>query len=301
MTPSTPAVGLIGLGIMGSAIASNLLAAGFNVTGFDIDPKARARFASAGGTPGKDTTAVAAASDVLLTSLPSVAALDSVMTELERATAVRAGALAETSTFPLADKLLAQARLSAIGIAMLDCPLSGTGEQAKTRDVLVYGSGDAALFEQFRPVFDGFSRAPHYLGAFGAGSKMKYVANLLVAIHTAAAAEAFALARMAGLDPAQMFAVIADGAGGSNSLRARGPALIAERYQPVTTMPLSLWQKDLKLIAEFTENLACPTPIFSATLPLFNTAIASGYGDDDTAAVARVYRDLSGKPSVTET
>lgn len=290
-----PTLGLIGLGIMGSAMSENLLAAGFKVAGFDINLDALARFATAGGDSKNSVTDVATASDVLLTSLPSVPALATVIAELERAKNARARVLVETSTFPLAEKLLAQMRLATVGIEMLDCPLSGTGEQAKTRDVLVYGSGDATLFERLRLVFDGFSRAPHYLGAFGAGSKMKYVANLLVAIHTAAAAEAFALARMADLDPAQMFAVVADGAGGSNSLKARGPSLISEQYQPVRTMPLSLWRKDLKLIAEFADSLACPVPMFGATLPLFNAAIAAGYGDDDTAAVAKVYRDMTGR------
>lgn len=296
MTPENKsALGLIGLGIMGSAMSSNLLAAGFQVAGFDINPPALARFKAAGGNAKSSAAAVAAVSDILLTSLPSVAALEALIAEMEELKDFQARVLVETSTFPLADKLSARTRLAAIGVEMLDCPLSGTGEQAKTRDVLVYGSGERALFERLRPVFDGFSRAPHYLGEFGAGSKMKYVANLLVAIHTAAAAEAFALARMAGLDPAQMFQVVVDGAGGSNSLRARGPSLIAEKYQPVLTMPLSLWRKDLKLIAEFAESLACPVPMFGATLPLFNAAIAAGYGDEDTAAVAQVYRDMTGR------
>ena len=146
--------------------------------------------------------------------------------------------LAETSTFPLEDKSAAETALRAAGIVMLDCPLSGSGSQALVRDVLVYASGPRDAYERCLPVFQGFSRAPHYVGAFGNGSKMKYVANLLVAIHTVAAGEAFALARKAGLDPAQMFEVVVDGAGGSSAMRTRGPMLIADRYLPIRTMPL---------------------------------------------------------------
>jgi len=287
----TETVGLIGLGIMGSAMATHLIGAGYTVAGHDILPEAMARFAERGGVPCGDVATVAAQASVVLTSLPSVAALEAVLTALEAAP--RNGIiLAETSTFPLADKQAAAARLAALGITMLDCPLSGSGAQALTRDVLVYASGPAEAYARCLPVFEAFSRAPHLLGEFGNGTRMKLVANLLVAIHTAAAGEAFGMARMAGLDPAQMFEVIADGAGGSSSLKVRGPMLIAEEYLPVRTMPLALWRKDMRVIAEFADSLQCPTPMFSAAVPLFNAAVASGYGDQDTAAVAAVFRQM---------
>jgi putative dehydrogenase len=177
---------------------------------------------------------------------------------------------------------------------MLDCPLSGSGSQALVRDVLVYGSGVKDAYERCLPVFHGFSRAPHYLGSFGNGSKMKYVANLLVAIHTAAAGEAFAMARKVGLDPAQMFEVVADGAGGSRALQVRGEMLIADSYTPIRTMPLELWRKDMQIIADFANSMSCPTPMFSAAVPLFNAAVASGYGDQDTAAVCAVLERMAG-------
>jgi 3-hydroxyisobutyrate dehydrogenase-like beta-hydroxyacid dehydrogenase len=184
---------------------------------------------------------------------------------------------------------------------MLDCPLSGSGSQAKVRDVLVYASGERADYDRCLPIFEGFSRAPHYLGAFGNGSKMKFVANLLVAIHTAAAGEAFALARKCGLDPAQMFDVVSDGAGGSRALSVRGKMLIDDRYLPVQTMPLDLWRKDMSVISEFAATLACPTPMFSATVPLFNAAVASGFGQQDTAAVCAVIEQMAGLPGPSKT
>jgi len=293
MNDTAASVGLIGLGIMGSAMGANLVQGGFRVVGHDILPAAMDRFAAAGGTPLGSVGAVAEAAGIVITSLPSVAALEQVVAALEHC-GPSERILAETSTFPLDDKLRAQARLEALGIVMLDCPLSGSGEQAKTRDVLVYGSGSREAYERCLPIFHGFSRAPHHLGPFGNGSRMKYVANLLVAIHTAAAGEAFAMARMAGLDPAQMFEVVADGAGGSSSLRVRGPMLIAEQYAPVRTMPLALWRKDMRVIAEFADSLGCPTPMFSAAVPLFNAAVAAGYGAQDTAAVAAVFRNMVG-------
>lgn len=286
-------VAMIGLGIMGSAMSRNLIAAGFTVYGVDPVPAAQEAFRAMGGRLVADAAAAAAHADILLTCLPSAAALHAVVADLARSPAGDR-VLAETSTLTLADKERARDALAACGITMLDCPLSGSGSQAKTRDVLVYGSGPEDAWQRCLPVLHGFSRGPHHLGVFGNGSRMKYVANLLVAIHTVAAGEAFALARKAGLDPAQMFQVVADGAGGSRAMQVRGDMLIADRYQPVETMPLDLWRKDLKVIAEFATDVGCPTPMFAACSALFQAAIATGLGDQDTAAVALVSEGLAG-------
>jgi L-threonate 2-dehydrogenase len=286
-------VGMIGLGIMGSAMSKNLVEKGFSVVGYDVAEPAVVRFAGIGGQVADSVAEVAAEASILITSLPSTDALRDVVAELkgaERAERV----LAETSTFPLEAKNWARQELESTGTVMLDCPLSGSGSQALVRDVLVYGSGAKHAYDRCLPVFQGFSRAPHYLGPFGNGSKMKYVANLLVAIHTAAAGEAFAMARKVGLDPAQMFDVVADGAGGSSALKVRGEMLIADTYTPIRTMPLQLWRKDMQIIADFANSMACPIPMFSAAVPLFNAAVASGYGDQDTAAVCAVLERMAG-------
>lgn len=288
-------VGMIGLGIMGSAMSKNLIKAGFSVIGYDVLPRAVDAFVAAGGRPAKSVGEVGSSADILITSLPAASALFDVAREL--LTLPRADRIvAETSTFTLDDKTKAQEQLGQVDIIMLDCPLSGSGVQALERDVLVYGSGPKEAYDRCLPVFNGFSRAPHYLGVFGNGSKMKYVANLMVAVHTVVAGEAFTLARKAGLDPAQMFAVVSDGAAGSRALDVRGEMLIADTYLPIRTMPLELWRKDVRVIADFANSLACPTPMFSAAVPLFNAAVASGYGDQDTAAVAAVIEAMAGLP-----
>jgi 3-hydroxyisobutyrate dehydrogenase-like beta-hydroxyacid dehydrogenase len=115
--------------------------------------------------------------------------------------------LIESSTLAIADKLAAQAA-GARALVMLDCPLSGTGAQAANKDLVVYASGDTAAIARCRSVFDGFARSHHDLGVFGNGSKMKFVANLLVAIHNVAAAEAMVLGMKSGLDPQTLYQVI---------------------------------------------------------------------------------------------
>lgn len=292
--PEQP-VGMIGLGIMGSAMSGNLIAADYPVVGYDIAAPALAALAGRGGVAAKSVSEVAARAPILITSLPSPKALHDVARELA-ATARENCVLVETSTFALDDKLAAAEVLREANVVMLDCPLSGSGSQALVRDVLVYGSGDRSAYDRCLPVFRAFSRAPYYLGAFGNGSKMKYIANLLVAIHTVAAGEAFALARKAGLDPAQMFEVVSEGAGGSSALKTRGEMLIADKYLPIRTMPLDLWRKDLRVITEFAASLSAPTPMFAAAVPLFSAAVASGFGDQDTAAVALVLERMAGLP-----
>ena len=176
---------------------------------------------------------------------------------------------------------------------LLDCPLSGTGAQARTGDLSVYASGDKAAYAKTVPVLKGFSRSQYYLGEFGNGSKMKFVANLLVAIHNVAAAEAFVLGMKAGLDPKTLYQVIGDGAGSSRMFQVRGPQMVAGRYDKAT-MKNEVWQKDMRIIGEFAARLGVQTPLFSASAPVYAAAMAQGFGKADTAAVCAVLEALAG-------
>jgi 3-hydroxyisobutyrate dehydrogenase-like beta-hydroxyacid dehydrogenase len=175
---------------------------------------------------------------------------------------------------------------------MLDCPLSGTGAQAVTRDLSVYASGDAQACARCAPVFAGFARSQHYLGEFGNGSKMKFVANLLVAIHNVSAAEAFVLGMKAGLDPQMIYDVVGDGAGSSRMFQVRGPLMVRGQYEPAT-MKVEIWQKDMNIIADFAARLDCPTPLLAASAAYYTAAMAQGRGGEDTAAVCAVLEQMA--------
>ncbi len=285
-------VGMIGLGIMGSAMSANLVKAGFEVLGFDVAGARRKALAKAGGTPRASVGAVASRCEIVVTSLPSAAALASVAEQLA-ASARRGAIVIETSTLPLEDKEAARVRLARAGITLLDCPLSGTGAQARVKDLVVYASGPLAAYRRCRDVFEGFARAHRHVGAFGNGSRMKFVANLLVAIHNVAAAEAFTLARKAGLDADLVYRTVADGAGGSRMFQVRGPMMVANDYSDAT-MKVEVWQKDMKIIGEFARGLDCPTPLFSASAPIYNAAMAQGFGAQDTGAVCAVLERMAG-------
>jgi 3-hydroxyisobutyrate dehydrogenase-like beta-hydroxyacid dehydrogenase len=285
-------VGVVGLGTMGGAIARNLAAAGWRVVGYDTDEKRRTELAAAGVDIVADAAAVAHAAAHILTSLPHPDALTATVRAI-LASGMPKRIVAELSTFAIADKAAAEAALRAGGHTLLDAPLSGTGEQAKHKDLVVYASGDPATIAALMPVFADFARETHDLGAFGNGSRMKFVANLLVAIHNVASAEAMVLAIKAGLDPQQVVKVIGGGAGTSRVFQLRAPMMAENRYEPAT-MKMSLWQKDMAIIDRFAAELGSPTPLFDATAPLYAAALAQGRGGEDTAAVCAVLEKMAG-------
>jgi putative dehydrogenase len=279
-------VGVIGLGIMGSAMAANLVSAGFSTFGYDLLARRRSELARIGGRAVRSARDLAKRTPVIITSLPSAGALLEVAAELA-GTEQPGQIIVETSTLPIATKQQARRLLAPRAITLLDCPLSGTGAQARTKDLAVYASGPRRAYRRCIPIFEGFARAHFFLGPFGAGSKMKFLANLLVAIHNVAAAEALVLGMKAGLDPASMLKVLSEGAGTSRMLQIRGPMMVRNDYRDAT-MKVGVWQKDMGIIAEFARELDCPTPLFAATTAIYNAAMAEGFAEADTACVCAV-------------
>ena len=287
-------VGMIGLGIMGSAMSFNLGRAGFRVVGYDVAPRARAEHKRSGGVAARSPRDVAKRADVIITSLPSARALAEVAAALGKS-ARRGTVVIETSTLPIEVKTAARDALAKRGVILLDCPLSGTGAQARAKDLLIYVSGERSAYSKIAPVLPGFTSANYYVGAFGSGSKMKFVANLLVAIHNVAAAEAMVLGMKAGLDPAMVLKVVAGGAGGSRMFQVRGPMMVKGDYSEAT-MKNEVWQKDMTIIGDFARSLDCPTPLFAASAPIYNAAMAMGLGKEDTGAVCAVLEEMAGNP-----
>jgi 3-hydroxyisobutyrate dehydrogenase-like beta-hydroxyacid dehydrogenase len=317
--PKPPAqtlrVGFVGLGIIGAAFSKHLLAAGFDVCGYDTDEARQALLRVRGGRPLRSAAAVAARVDVVITALASYAAYEAayfgpggIAQEGRRGGARKrressqggGGGLivADVSTMPLELKTDARERLARHGTRMLDCPISGTGAQAENRDVAVYASGPEADVRRIWPVLEGFARKVWFVGEFGAGSKLKYVANHLVTIHNVAAAEALTLGIKSGLEPRLMLEALSNGAGTSRMLEIRGPLMLADDYER-PTMKCDVYQKDIDIIGGFATHLRCPTPLFDASRPIYSAALAQGRDKQDTAAVCAVLKEMAGlAPSV---
>jgi len=297
MTSAPATVGVIGLGNMGLPMAGHLVAAGFGVQGYDVRPEAAAALAEAGGVPAASPAAAAAGARTVITSLPSVAALRTVVGgEQGLASAAPDGLiLIETSTLPIAAKAEAARALERAGAVVLDCPLSGTASQMRAADIAVYASGDPGAIKRSHDVLAAFSRVQHEVGEFGNGMRMKLIANHLVAVHHTAAAEALLLAGRAGLDPALALRALSDGAGNSRMLEIRGPMMIEGDFSRAN-IALEVFCKDIDLIGDLARAARCPLPLFSAAAQLHLAAMAQGRLDEDPACVFAVLAQMTERP-----
>ncbi|MGH9108508.1 MAG: NAD(P)-dependent oxidoreductase [Acidimicrobiales bacterium] len=291
-----PVVGIVGLGIMGGAMARHLLAAGYEVVGHDVAEAPAAAFTEAGGSTLDSAAAVASAADAVILSLPSVAAFREVVGGrggLASTAGARARVVVDTSTMPLELKLAAHEELAGHGLELLDCPVSGTGAQMAAKDAVFYTSGDPAALDLAEPILARCGKGVYRLGALGNGTRLKVVANHLVTIHNASAAEAMTLARHGGIDPGVALEALVAGAGTSRMLELRGPMMVAGTYQP-PTMKVDVFMKDIEIITDFARQVGCPLPVFAAAAQLHVAALACGWGGADTAAVHAVVERLAG-------
>ena len=282
---------VIGLGIMGGAFASNLAAVGWDVTGTDVSAPRRREAQKVGVKLTQSATEVAKSSPVVLTSLPKPQALMDVAREIAAAK-LSSRIIVEMSTFEISDKEKARRVLEKAGHTMLDCPVSGTGAQAKARDLVFYASGNSKAVNKLKPMFEAFGRHVYDVGEFGNGSKMKYVANLLVAIHNVASAEAMVLGMKAGLPPQVIFDLVKAGAGTSRVFELRAPMMVKGKYDTVT-MKIDVWDKDMQVIGDYARKIGVKTPLFDATKPIYLQAQKSGHGAEDTAAVCVVLEKMA--------
>jgi 3-hydroxyisobutyrate dehydrogenase-like beta-hydroxyacid dehydrogenase len=282
---------VIGLGIMGGAFARNLVIAGWRVVGYDPNPARRREARRAGVDLANNAAEVASAVPIILTSLPKPQALTETVQEIAAAK-LKGKVVVEMSTFTISDKEKAARTLHRAGHVMIDCPVSGTGSQAKNRDLVFYASGNAKTIARLRPVLMAFGRNVFNVGEFGNGSRMKYVANLLVAINNVAAAEAMVLGMKAGLNPGMIVDLVRAGAGNSRVFELRAPMMAKGRYDDVT-MKISVWDKDMQVIGDYARKIRVPTPIFNATKGIYLKAMKSGLGSRDTAAVCAVLEKMA--------
>jgi 3-hydroxyisobutyrate dehydrogenase-like beta-hydroxyacid dehydrogenase len=283
-------IGVVGLGIMGSAMAGHLITAGHHVVGYDVRAARVRGLRAAGGSGATRCADVGGQAGIIITSLPSADALTQTVDALIQSARSRQ-IVVETSTLPIEVKRRARARLRASGVEMLDCPISGTGAQARDKDIVVYASGTRTVYGRVSTVLDAFTRAHYFVGPFGDGSKVKFVANLLVAIHNVAAAEALVLAMKAGLDARKVLRLVTEGAGSSRVLQLRGPMMVKGNYRKAT-MTLATWQKDMAIIEEFARQVGSATPLFSGTAPIYAAAVTERSGED-TAAVCAVLEKMA--------
>jgi putative dehydrogenase len=232
---------------------------------------------------------------VAITSLATPAALEAAIGgEDGLAASGRQGlAVIEASTLPIDIKEGARQQLAAVDSVLLDCPVSGTAAQARVGDLMVFVSGDKGTAERCAGIFEAMGRSWRYLGGFGVGSKMKFVANLLIAVHNMAAAEALVLGAKAGLDPQQVYDVISDSAATSRMFEVSAPIMLSQDYHDASAK-VQILHKDLQIIRAFATQVGAPTPLMSLTAEFYTSAMALGMEALEDASVHLLLARLAG-------
>jgi 3-hydroxyisobutyrate dehydrogenase-like beta-hydroxyacid dehydrogenase len=287
-------VGVIGLGIMGSGMANNLLAAGHEVS---VQNRTSARtepFAAAGAAVRGTPAELAAAVDVVVICVSDTPDVEAV---LFGPAGVAAGAAAgslviDASTIsPDATRGFA-ARLAGQGVAFLDAPVSGGSEGAVKGTLSIMVGGEAADLERARPVLDAIGKTITHVGPVGAGQTCKLVNQILVVGNMLAVAEALLLAQAGGLDLATTIAAVESGAAGSWMLSNRGPQVVRRDWRPGFTIDLQ--QKDLRLVLEAADSLGVPLLATASIYQLYRTLQAGGLGSEGNHALVKAVEALSG-------
>ena len=282
MTP----VGILGLGLLGHAVASRLIAGGWPVVGYDLVPERVEALTRLGGR-GAATAAEAGDAEVVCVILPSLASVEAVIVGPGGLVARgRPGqTIVQMSTISPALTRRLGREVEARGLAFLDCPISGTSGMVAQGHGVVFVGGARAAFERWRPMLEAVLPRPVYVGDAGQAMVLKLVANLLVALHSAAAAEALTMARRAGLDLPLVLDVLAGGAAGSRMLEVRGPLMIADEFP--AQMKLDLFMKDLHLIQDAARDLGTPLPLTDVAERLYAQVHGAGHGAEDLAVVVK--------------
>jgi L-threonate 2-dehydrogenase len=289
-------VGVIGLGKMGMPIAQNLIERGFAVTGYRRSGSPELE--QAGGTVAGSPAEVAASADVLLSILPGAEDVEQVIGGPSGTlSALRAGTIhIEMSTIDVDRKARLADQVRAAGGDLLDCPISGSPGMVAPRLATTFASGDQVSVSAVSAVLDAVSGPWVYTGAFGTGARMKYIANLLLAVHTVAAAEAMALARRSGLDLELVQKTLDNSIASSAIWKQRGP-MMAERTWSPAPGPIHTLHPILEQIEDHAAQAGLSAPVFAAAKGVFDKAVADGWGDLD---IACVHDQISGVSALEE-
>jgi len=296
-------VGFIGLGTMGRPMASNLLAAGFPLTVHDIDPRAQAALAAQGAATADSPRAVAAASEVVVTMLPSSPHVEAVYGGEEGVLAGLApgGTCIDMSTIdPLVSRRLAE-QAAARGIRFLDAPVSGSSERAWDGTLTIMVGGESAVVEECRPILAAMGRHIIHVGPAGMGEVVKLANNLAAAINMVGVAEAFLFGLRNGADPRLLFEVMQNSSGASWALsnRVPVPGVLPEApssHQFAPGFMTDLMHKDLGLVLDAARQLRLPLAMTALAQQLYAAASALGHGREDFSAVYAALCTLANRP-----
>ena len=285
----TSPVGLIGLGLMGTALARRLLHAGFMVHGFDIDATKRERFAALGGIEAGSIAEIAAACPI--------AALAVFTTEqVEQVIEGGGGLLGGSTRVAICTSTCDPDRIAALanrsqphGLALLEVPVSGTSVQVERGEGVGLVAGDPAAAETAASVLDALFARRYYLGAAGNGGRAKLAINLILGLNRAAIAEGVAFAERLGLDRSHFLNVAKGSAAYSQVMDVKGPLWVDDRFEPpMSRVDQSL--KDFTLMLEMGSRAGMRLPLAALYADLMADCVAHGEAAMDNAIIINAIR-----------
>ncbi|WP_340252193.1 L-threonate dehydrogenase [Roseobacter sp. HKCC-CH-9208] len=287
-------IGIIGLGSMGYGMARNLIKAGHQVWGHDINPDAVARLVADGAQAGA-LLDHAEGLDALVVVVLNAAQTEAVLFGPEGVAAAlqQNTVILSCATIPPAFAAEMETRAESAGLLYLDAPISGGAIKAASGELTIMASGRKAAFDAAKPALDAISAKVFEMGdRAGAGSAMKATNQMLAGIHIASMAEAITFALAQGISPERFLEVVSQSAGTSWMLENRAPHIIEGDYTPRST--INIWPKDLGIVMDIAQNSGFSAPITEAALALFKEAAAQGLGAEDDAALAKLYAKAAG-------
>jgi len=278
-------IGSIGLGAMGGSYAKFLIEDNYTVYGVDPDNQNAEIFTSLGGLLLNNISELVDKCNVIILSLPTVPIFKEVINEIEvNGKSNESKILIDMNTISLVDKIETKNKLEKLNINMVDAPVSGTGAQAKVKDIVVMSSGDKIIIDECEDIFRSFSKQNIYVGDFGNGIKFKILANLLVTVHNTVTAEALLLGQKAGLEEKMIYQVLNAGAATSVMLDKRMPLMINKNYEPATAS-MRIFLKDIDVITDYLKSNNLSSPTFEAAANLYNQSKENIPITHDTAAI----------------
>ena len=287
-------IGIVGVGLLGSAVASRLLARGFEVTGHDTRPEQVMALAASGLRAAKSAADAAAGADAVITILTTPAVVEAVWLGADGLleAAPKTAVLMQMSTIsPELSRRLGEAAVSR-GFRYLEVPISGTSTVVMRGGGTMFVGGDAALAETCRPVCDAIAAKTVYVGGVGDASVAKLAANLIGGMSAIALAEALVLGAKSGVEPARLLAALREAPVRNGTMDTRGPLMVSHSFPP--HIRLDLYLKDFGLMLEEGKRLGMPLPLTSVAHQLCTAASAAGHGGEDLAAVITTLEYLAG-------
>lgn len=296
---SNDVIGVVGLGHMGGAMARHLVDSGYETVGFDLSADALAAAVESGVTPAESTADAAARADVLVTSLPTPPIVEAVYLGEN---GVAAGAAEDLVALEMSTISPDTTRSIAAdsGLALLDAPVSGGPEKARSGELTVMVGGERETYERedVREVLETLGEDVYHLGDLGAGHTTKLLNNQIGSAVRAVSLEAAAVAAVQGVDWEPFMQVVRHSSGSSYQFRKRMPRVLGRDFEP--GFSTSNTRKDVRLALDMADAVDAPTPITSTVHELYKRAEGEGLGEEDSISIVKLFEGTTGVPVESE-